>query len=165
MPTTRLRRATLEDCRRIWEWRNELKARQASFNTKPIDYAEHEGWYRRALQNPDTALCVILNETHLAIGYVRIETKMPEASIHISLDPMERGKGYGVSAIRSACEYALRMPGVGKVTALVKKENLASRKVFEKAGFSLTGTRHVSNNEAYELIYQERDVKWECTQQ
>lgn len=154
-PTVTLRRGTPEDCRRIWEWRNKPETRRASFDMAPIEYPLHKSWYHRVLRDPTVTLFVILNESETPIGYVRLEAKIPDVFIHISVDPAERGKGYGVNAIRSACRLALKLDRIERVVALVKVGNDASRKAFERAGFVLALTRRSAEGEVLEFVYRD----------
>ena len=57
-------------------------------------------------------------------------------NIGYSIRPSERGKGYGTSLVESGLELCA-MFGIENPTAVVKKDNTASRRVLEKNGFVL----------------------------
>ncbi len=151
----RLMSASMQDCRKIWQWRNDPETRQASFNTAPISYAAHEKWYEQALQNGTIRLYIAVSGQSQPVGYVRLDQKGAEVSIHLSLDPQHRGKGYGKAVIRAACAEAFHLPGVNQVRALVKEENTASRKIFERSGFLLSGWSKNPQGEALEFLFHQ----------
>jgi RimJ/RimL family protein N-acetyltransferase len=65
----------------------------------------------------------------------------PDRSVEIgfSLVPDRRGRGYAGEAVRALVPWALRQPGVGAVDAHCDRQNAASVRVLERAGFSLIG--------------------------
>lgn len=50
-------------------------------------------------------------------------------------------KGYGTEALKRILEFSFESLGVNKVEATCAKENCSSRRVMEKCGLSLEGTR------------------------
>lgn len=72
-------------------------------------------------------------------------------------DVTEHGRGYGAAAIRIVTAHALGDLGLRKLTAGIYEPNLASRRAFEKAGFTLEArlTRHAlfEGNPIDVLIY------------
>lgn len=73
----------------------------------------------------------------------------PECEISLLVDPSFRGKGLG-QAVLLAVEPLLIREGIKEIQALIKKENAASIKTFEHAGYGL------ENTEAHHLIYTKR---------
>ena len=95
-----LRPATPQDCRRLWEWRNEPDSQRASFNTEPIPYERHEDWFRERMNDPDTLIHLILEAPGREVGYVRFQVSGDDAEISVCVDSGCRGKGYGPAARR-----------------------------------------------------------------
>lgn len=60
----------------------------------------------------------------------------PECEISLLVDPAYRGKGVGQEVLL-AVEPLLNREGVKEIQALIKKENIASIKTFERAGYGL----------------------------
>lgn len=56
-------------------------------------------------------------------------------------DRTQWGKGFATEAIRGLTDFALRELRLHKVTAGCYSNNLGSQRAFEKAGFSVEGTR------------------------
>jgi len=51
------------------------------------------------------------------------------------------GRGYATEAVHAVCAYLFRIAGLAKVTGGLYKDNIGSRRVFEKNAFTLEGTR------------------------
>ncbi len=128
--------AVAEDCRMLWEWRNDGETRKMSFSSEFIPYEKHEEWFKNALQNPNRKVLIICDENE-KIGMIRFDISGEEAEININISPNKRGMGYGTVALAETCEYAFRNFGISKVVAKIKPENVASIKSFSKAGFEI----------------------------
>lgn len=148
-----LRSAVSEDCRRLWEWRNERRTREASFNPDPIPYEVHERWFARKLSDPCTRIFIVVDPRGRDIGYVRFDIVDGEAEISVSIDKAERGKGYGTAAIKTGSDHLLREESVQRIVAYIKTDNLASIAAFKKAGFVLRGRKRIAGVEACEMVY------------
>lgn len=150
----RLRPATEEDCKRLWEWRNEPEVRQASFDTNFLPYEDHQRWFAEKIQADDTHIYIILDNHDREIGYVRYRLERDQAEISVGLDPSQRGKGYGSAAIRKGSSQILTDGLAQKVVAYVKRENPASVNAFLKAGFADNGLASVAGTQAHLLVYE-----------
>ena len=148
-----LRPATLADCHRLWIWRNEPTVRESSFNTERIPYEDHEGWFSRKLVDPDTKINLVLDGHGHEVGYVRFDLHGEEAEISVCVDQLERGKGYGQSAIRVGSDQLLAGGEVRRIVAYVKVGNPSSVAAFERAGFRQIGLEEVSGIAAHKLVY------------
>ena len=51
------------------------------------------------------------------------------------------GRGYATEAVHAVCAYLFHVTGLEKVTGGLYKENIGSRRVFEKNAFTLEGER------------------------
>jgi len=148
-----LRPAHAEDCRLLWEWRNDPDTRAASFGSEPIPFERHRAWFEEHVGSSDTRIWVVLDPAGNGIGYVRFQIRGAEAEVSVALGRNERGKGYGSKAIRAASNKMLSLGLAQKLVALVKKSNPGSRRSFERAGFCLFGTRTVAGEESWEMVY------------
>ncbi len=150
VPVT-LRPARLEDCRSVWEWRNDPDTREASFNTEAIFFEEHRAWFESRIGSPEVRIFIVLSPEGTEIGYVRFQLRGSDAEVSVALSPEERGKGYGTAALRAAAEQLLSEGKVTQVVALIKISNSGSRQAFERAGFRLQGSRKVGLEEAWQM--------------
>jgi len=151
-PAITLRPARLEDCRSLWEWRNDPETREASFHPETIFFEDHRAWFESRIGSPDLQILIILSPEGKEVGYVRFHLNGSDAEVSVALDPEQRGKGYGPAAIRAASDQLLSKGGVKRVVALIKHSNPDSRRAFERAGFQMAGDRQVGTEATWEMI-------------
>ena len=146
-----LRSAIEADCDMLWHWRNDETTREWSFNSGLIPFAVHKKWLSAKLNNPLTKILIVLNNSKGEIGQIRFDTTSDnEAEVNISIIASERNKGYGTSALKLACQYALRELNIKRIVAHIKADNQASLKIFTKGAFVNTGKK----NKVVEMIYE-----------
>jgi RimJ/RimL family protein N-acetyltransferase len=58
-----------------------------------------------------------------------------EAEISYGLAGPQRGRGFGTATVDALSTWLLSQPGIDAVTAEVRRDNAASIRVLEKAGF------------------------------
>ncbi|MGB8401410.1 UDP-2,4-diacetamido-2,4,6-trideoxy-beta-L-altropyranose hydrolase [Bradyrhizobium sp.] len=135
-----LRAATADDSRRLWLWRNEHGARNMSPDQRPVAWEAHSRWLTARLADADTMIFIV--ETNgRPCGSVRFHVEQTKnASVSIAMARHVRGKGYGAAALDSACQAVFKQQFCDRIEARVKRENIASQKIFEKCGFLTVGT-------------------------
>ena len=131
-----LRKVLQSDIKLIFEWANDKDARNNSFKTKEITWAEHETWFENTLKNLKTRhyiLCYNGND----IGQIRIKIeKENQGKISYSIDKAYRGLGFG-KIILQLCENALLEEFKDfYLYADVKKSNIASQVIFKTLGYN-----------------------------
>jgi RimJ/RimL family protein N-acetyltransferase len=131
----RLRAARLDDCARVWTWRNHPDTRRVSFEQAPIPFDTHEAWFRASLGRPDRRLYVILVEGSDG-GTARLDITGAEAEVSINLAPECRGRGIGPAALERLADTAFGELGLGRLIARIKADNAVSLAAFERAGFA-----------------------------
>jgi len=131
-----------EDCARlVMDWRNDPDTLKASFHREPKVWDTFwteftEDYY----QDPALPPIFILVDQR-RVGFLRFEV-MPHPlglrgtviELSIVMAPAFRGRGLGTKALKAGLYY-LQQKGADSVIAEVRRENLASLKIFEKAGF------------------------------
>lgn len=130
----RLRRAMLADMHPIFVLSNEVVVRQHSINSEPIQWEDHQRWFLGKIADTDCEFYVAETPEGCFVGQVRIE-KRDVNIISISVSKEFRGKGFAVPILEKASSASRFSP----ITAYVKKENEASLKSFEHAGYRCTG--------------------------
>ena len=134
----RLRRATPEDARRIWEWANEPAVRAVSFSPENILRDEHDAWLAAKLADPNCVFWIADDAAGIPAGMIRFDLRDGTAVVSVSLDKSERGKNLGALLIWSACRKLFRESAAAEVNACIKPDNQASIRAFQKAGFEQT---------------------------
>ena len=130
--TFSLRKAKQEDVKLLFEWVNDAEVRSNSLNSDPIEWENHLNWFTDRLSNSKSKIFIFQNE-NTRIGQIRVDISDKGGwVIDYSIDKHQRGKGYGFLMTNAL----LRRYDNFKFQAIVKIENSASRKVFEKLKFS-----------------------------
>ncbi|MFD9899667.1 GNAT family N-acetyltransferase [Mesorhizobium sp. NPDC059025] len=122
----KLRPATVEDARLLFDWRNEPLTRAMSVNAEPVTWEAHLKWLSARLARPDPGL-YICEEDGNALGMVRVD----DDQISYSVDMNFRGKGVATRMLTLARHH------FGPKRARIKRNNEASAKVATKAGHTV----------------------------
>jgi len=130
-----LRPATSADADQLLDWVNTPDSLAGKLATSaPIDHPTHLAWLARRLADPETRLWVIECD-HLPIGQLRAEWRAGAWEIDIFLAPIARGSGHAGRALFAG------LAQLGNVArARVRHSNVASQRLFERAGFRRTAT-------------------------
>ena len=132
----KFRHANIHDVNTYYEWANDEMVRNMSFSTNKIKYDDHVSWFSDKLKNPNYYFYFFTNEEDIPVGQVRIVREKSETVIGISVDSQFRGQSLSsILLIMSTNDYLSKYPRE-IIHAFIKKNNQASIKSFEKAGFS-----------------------------
>lgn len=119
----KLRAATVEDARLLFDWRNEPLTRAMSVKTEPILWEAHLQWLSARLARPEPGL-YIFEDDKSPYGMLRID----DDEISYSVDQKFRGKGLATRMLMLARHH------FGPKHARIKRGNEASAKAATKAG-------------------------------
>jgi RimJ/RimL family protein N-acetyltransferase len=125
-----LREVNLKDAEILFDWVNEKNVRTNSMNQKPILWENHLEWLEKKLNNPDTKIFILVSGDNL-LGQIRIDLIDGFWNIDYSIDNKFRGKGLGKEIVK---KLIVKFESY-RFKATVKKENIASVKVFKSLGF------------------------------
>jgi N-acetylneuraminate synthase len=136
-PALTMRRATADDARTIWNWRNDPATRANSMTTRSIPWPEHQAWLMARLADPRTAFYMLEDDGGHTVAQVRYERRTPDvAEVHITVAPEYRGRGLAAAALQATVPQAMADLQVRRVDATVKVGNLPSLRAFERSGFT-----------------------------
>ncbi len=132
----KLRKVDENDFKTIYEWRNDEGIRPLMFNENEITIAEHtKFWKNRIKKKDDFSLMIIYgNKT---VGFVRLDKQSGSDGnyeVGIIIDPNLQGKGIGTKALTEIIKLAKKKK-IKILSARIKKDNLMSKKLFEKVSF------------------------------
>lgn len=130
-----LRRAMKEDCRFLFELRNEDEVRKNSFQTDMISYEQHQAWFQRKMRDADTRIYILLLE-EVRAGQTRIDIVNRQAEISYALCREARGYGYGKWMLTEIERMLTEESLCAELVAEVKQENIASRRIFQALGYA-----------------------------
>ena len=149
----RLRRAEDADCRLLWQWANDPETRAASFSSGPISWEQHKAWFRHKQNDPDCRILVGEDANGRLVGQFRVDWRSDgEGEIDVSISPDCRGFGYGNLLIELGTRRAFSETKGQRLHAFVKPDNQASRRTFERAGFSRVGEEKVNGQQAVHYV-------------
>lgn len=133
------RRADLTDAVAVWNWRNAGSASKYYLNAETTPLDAHLSWFERALKS-DTRDLLIIESDGIPAGHVRFDrdsVAATAADVSICTNPIFRGKGLGASLLIAGCEWAMSK-GISLIFARVHQDNIASKRIFDRAGFSVS---------------------------
>ena len=134
--TLTMRQANENDMLLYFTWANDEQVRKNSFNQAAIEWETHKKWFEEKLHSPEILLLVAQLQEK-PIGQIRFEKRDKDVfEIDFSIDAAQRGKGYGSDILKTGvAELLQKKTGVKRIVGRVKKENVASSRAFQQAGF------------------------------
>ncbi len=132
------RPARAADLMLYFDWANDPGVRQQSLTRASIPLESHQQWFLSKLESDSSRLYLFFADSQ-PIGQVRFELEGARAVINYSLATEARGKGYGKKMLSRAMELLQEDPDfkVQEFYGIVKKENIPSKKVFERLHFEV----------------------------
>lgn len=129
-----IRRANKEDMKIFFEWANEEKTRRQSFSSLPIRMEEHIDWFFKKLFSTESYLYV-LEFKGVPVGQIRFDLDK-KTVLSFSVGSSFRGKGLGIILLKKGIEQIQKdRKDANPIIGYVKKDNIASNKVFSRLGF------------------------------
>lgn len=136
------------DCLTLWQWVNHPDVRKASFSGQEIGWNEHNEWFARKLRD-EQCQWIIYEDEESAVGTVRVDAiSALEGEISLTIAPEYRGQGLAPHLLKRAVRQLFASTALSRIRALIKPENTASVRAFERAGFICVGTAHAKGSEA-----------------
>lgn len=149
-----LRLANLEDLTLYFNWVNEPSVRKNSINTDQISLVCHKKWFLNKMHSNDSIL-LVLEFNEIPIGQLRFDIKNEIVMIDYSIDQKFRKRGFGKLIIKKGVDYfrkGIKNEGKDLVfRGIVKRNNLASIKVFTHNGFIENKNIKSSNEQVFEM--------------
>jgi RimJ/RimL family protein N-acetyltransferase len=134
-----LRPATLADTDRLFAWRNDPVTCANSRSTAAVAREDHDRWvqFNVLLGQPEHAV-IIAEALGGCVGVVRFDAAKNDLMTYeasMTIAPEHRGAGLARPILADACGFFSDFA----LTAEVRHDNIASRKVFERCGFEEIG--------------------------
>lgn len=148
----RVRPATMDDARRVLDWANDPVTRSVSFTQTEIHWEDHEPWFARRLADASCRVLIGEDMQGSAIGMVRFDVADRIATISINIAPEHRQRGLGTALILAACREVLASGAASKIRALIKADNIASQRAFQRAGFTPVADEDVAGQRALCMV-------------
>jgi ribosomal-protein-alanine N-acetyltransferase len=113
-----------------------------------VDHQKSLGWSCWGVEERDTGSLIG------DCGLQPLEHRGPEVELGYDFHPRVWGHGFATEAARSVMRQAFGTLGIERVVAVVKPDNIASRRVLETAGLRPSGTREAYGESL--LLYEAR---------
>jgi len=154
------RKANLSDINLYFNWLNDPEVRAKSFNSSIIKWEDHVKWFTDKISNPDYYFYLFQNQNLDYIGQVRIQkVKDNNSVIGVSVCSEQRGMGYGSIILIESCKDFLKLNNSFIINAYIKNNNISSKNIFEKAGFSfLENINYYNFNTDHYVLYADRKL-------
>lgn len=131
-----LRNATEDDMMQLFNWASDPEVRKNSFNKKPITLENHTRWFHAVMEDEQTIL-YIAEANGMPVAHIRFNISAGKAMISYLIDADYRGQGLGLHLLKKGVQaLTAQRTDVEQIEGLVQRENVASVRSFEKAGYS-----------------------------
>jgi RimJ/RimL family protein N-acetyltransferase len=137
MKKIKFRKAELSDINIYFKWINEAEVRGNSFDSNIVTWEEHVKWFNEKVYDPNYSFYLFQNKNDDYIGQIRInKVNEIDSIIGVSVCIDHRGLGYGSQILKEASNDYFKSFKNSIINAYIKSDNISSKKIFEKAGFS-----------------------------
>lgn len=118
----------------LYKWCNDSECRKNSLQTHKITYEEHCAWFKNKMEDKNCYMYIAKVEDR-PVGQIRVDIQNNEGLISYSVAKEYRGNGIGKEMLSSIEEQSEICDLVDYLVATVKKDNIGSRRCFEKIGY------------------------------
>ena len=122
-----------DDIEVLFHWVNDPTVRANAINTDPISWKGHYVWFNERLASPNTKIYIVSSSQN-PVGQLRIDRQDSFWLIDYSVDIKYRGLGLGWEMLTQL----LAKNPKECFKAQVRKDNIASQRVFERLSFQKT---------------------------
>lgn len=137
-----LRPANFRDADNLFAWRNDPVTLACSRSTAVIPREDHDRWMQFNVMQGYPEHIVLMAETeHGSVGVVRFDAERGDTmsfKASITMAPKHRGEGLARDILAEACGYMQEYT----INAEIRRDNVASRRIFERCGFEQIGSDH-----------------------
>ena len=132
-----IRQLERQDIELLRTWRND--SREYFFNKEIISRDAQVGWYERYInKSNDYMFTAVDRKTNKICGFAGVyDFKDKQCEFGRIVTGENAGRGIGTEMTMAICELVFDNYGVGRIVSEVLVSNIASNRMFIKAGFSL----------------------------
>ena len=130
----KLSKAKLKDSRFFYKLRNNVSNRKNFINSEKIDFSKHNKWFVNSIKREKNIFSKILINNNSRCGYLRLIKKPNSIDVSICKNKKFRKKNIASQALLLAEQ---KFSEGKNLTAIVKKNNVASKLLFLKVGYKI----------------------------
>lgn len=141
---------TKEHIESLRNWRNDSQNTRFLRSIPFITPEMQENWYKMYLANEDE-LCFVINENQVlnrvvgSLSLYEFHDKQAEFGKILIGDEDAHGKSVGYHAILAVLKIAFEELKLEKIVLRVYDENIAAKRIYEKAGFKTVGSESINH--------------------
>jgi RimJ/RimL family protein N-acetyltransferase len=154
----KLRLATLDDAKDLFDWRNDPITLKHSTTKELIDYKEHLEWLQSSLNNVNRQIFVLEDTCGLPIGTIRCDRSIEnQHTLSWTISPIHRKRGYATTMLN----LFFNNHHGKEYVAEIYDTNIASINLVRKFKFNLISKNKTSNNQiisTYKKIHKPSDA-------
>lgn len=141
----RLRAHEPEDEPHVYRWINDPEVTEHLSARYPYSHAQEREFLAIPLTYSNVSLTVVTKAEGRPIGNVSLRGASPETracGLGIMIGEKDCwDRGYGTDVMRTICRFGFEMMNLHRIELDVFAENTRARRVYEKVGFVVEGTR------------------------
>ncbi|WP_375542665.1 GNAT family N-acetyltransferase [Aestuariispira ectoiniformans] len=150
--TISLRKANKEDAQLLYEWSQDKVVREMSLSSEQFSWEVHERWFANKMASDRCRIYIAEDGAGQPVGQIRFDLVHEDrAEVAVYTDPHQRGRGLGAGIIQQGTVKFVECVPVKAIDAIIKVENLRSRKAFLKAGYKEIGQECIQGRKCYRL--------------
>lgn len=130
----KIKKANMNDMEYVYNLSNKKYVREYSINKGSIQWDNHIKWYNQTIENDNVALYIAYYGDEKS-AQVRFNVEGESAIVSISVDENIRGLKLANKILKMAIIQFGIDSGIKSFVAYISADNIASVKIFEKAGF------------------------------
>lgn len=147
-----IKAAQIDDSKMIFEWANDLQVRRMAFSCEKIKREAHKEWFQKKLNSPYSFIYIAVKNNQ-PVGQIRFDVTCDnKANVDVHTGPCTRAKGLGSKIIALGTRRFFKDCTVNEVHAVIKEENVISRRAFQKAGFKELSRKTVHGISCFHMV-------------
>jgi len=150
------RPVTVEDAKRLFDWRNDPSVIENSLSGAAVEWESHCRWLSLKLADPATLFRIFIDRTGTLIGQARVDLESGTGKVSISIDRSSRGRGLGSAILQRILMTCRTRADIEQLEAYVKQENAPSLAIFEASGFVCIGFIDKNGNRFVRFVLKMR---------
>jgi RimJ/RimL family protein N-acetyltransferase len=145
-------KAGMDDAQLYFEWANDRAVRENSVHKEPILWEDHIRWFKEKLNSGTSTFYLFKTQDNIPLGQLRFDHDRKQNWINFSIDKNFRGQGWAEVLIKMSIQKLINdKPGIREINALVKPDNMLSKRAFEKNSFQTKRTFSVRGEKYLEF--------------
>ena len=137
----------------VFHLSNDPVVRAVSIHRDRISWETHRQWFTKKLNDPNCAFYIIETMDGNFMGQIRFDLSDGDAVVNISIAEQFRSKGVARPALLKSIQLIfMDRSAIEKIIAFIRTDNLNSKNLFEKCGFSFEKHIDIENSQYFKYV-------------